>query len=419
MERNSQFLLFSLINRSNVGGSGEKLGVSVDVVGGHVQAVAYGHLVWVTVKAIYESTESGVFISVRFALPSEVASVGVVVWVGVGFLKEGWSHIWDINCVLNNFEGLDWLGDGGHVFLNVEVGIVARVEGVDGVAAVGVAVGAAIGVVAVVTGLMSVVTITNLTVGVVVKSTVAIAAAIDSTEVATITEIVESVGVSTVSKSGVSSPFWFAFEGTKTTVGSEVSTSVVSTVTSWSEFVVAKTVVIIVSVISLIWVIRFGVHTDVAKSISYKSDLFVISVVNVGIELTVVVSVETTTDTRLARVVVRVKKTISRFGVLIGVVVGLNRAERNNGLNSGVRLLISETCAIRVLVEESSLVSDVIGDLVVHWLEVGTNDSLVMCNSERYLVVVVVFVCSLKAYCFSGSNEESSLEGSHNVLISC
>lgn len=298
--------------------------VSVNVIGGHVQAFAYGHLVWVSIKVLSESTEAFVFISVSFTLSSEVASVGVVVWVGVGFLKVGWSHIWDINCVLNNIEGEDWLGDGGHVFVKVEVGIVSRVEGVDGVAAVGVAVGAAIGVVAQVTGLMSVVTITNFTVGVVVKSTVAIAAAIDSTEVATITEIVESVGVSTVSKSGVSFPFWFAFEGTKTAIGSEVSTSVVSTITSWSKFVVAKTVVIIVSVISLKWVIRFGIHNDVTKSISCKSDLFVISVVNVGIELTVVISEETTTGTGLARVVVRVKKTISRFRVLIGVGVRAN-----------------------------------------------------------------------------------------------
>ena len=72
-----------------------------------------------------------------------------------------------------------------------------------------------------------------------------------------------------------------------------------------------------------------------------------------------------------------------------------------------------------MLVEEHTLTFNIIGDLIENWLEVGSNNCLVVCNSVWHIVVVVVFVCSLKAYCFSGSNEESSLEGSHNVLISC
>ena len=231
--------------------------------------------------------------------------------MGVGFLKEGWSHIWDINCVLNNFVGEDWLGDGGHVFLNVEVGIVGRVEGVDGVAGVGVAVGAAIRVEALITGLMSVVTIAMLSVGSGVESTVAVAAAISSSEVATVAEIVESVLVASVSESLVSLPFWCAFEGTKTTIWSEVSTSVVAAIATRSEFIVAKTVVIIVSVISLEWVVRFSVYNDVTISVSQEFDSVIIRVVDISSELSIVVSEEATSLTRLGRVVIRVKKSIS------------------------------------------------------------------------------------------------------------
>lgn len=252
-------------------------------------------MVWVVVKAISETTASEIFVSVSL-FSSEIVAESVVVAVSVSFLKEGWSHIWDINCVLNNFEVENWFGNSCDVFLNVEVSVVGRVEGVDGVAGVGVAVGAAIGVETLITGLMSVVTKANTSVICLIKSTVAIAAAIDSSEVATIAEIVESVGVSSISESRVSLPFGCAFERTETTVGSKLSTSVVATIATWSEFTIL-TIVIIVAVIGLKWIIRFGVHNDVTKSISEESDFIIVRVINVDSELSIVVSDEATSFT--------------------------------------------------------------------------------------------------------------------------
>ena len=72
-----------------------------------------------------------------------------------------------------------------------------------------------------------------------------------------------------------------------------------------------------------------------------------------------------------------------------------------------------------MLVEEHAFTSDIIGDLIENWLEVGSNNCLVVCNSVWHMVVVVVFVCSLEAYCFGCSNEESSGEGLHSSCFSC
>lgn len=69
-------------------------------------------------------------------------------------------------------------------------------------------------------------------------------------------------------------------------------------------------------------------------------------------------------------------------------------------MNGGVRVLVSETTFVRVIVEEYSLSSHVNVDLVENWLEVSSDISLVSCDSVWSVVVVVVFVYSLKAYCF-------------------
>lgn len=69
-------------------------------------------------------------------------------------------------------------------------------------------------------------------------------------------------------------------------------------------------------------------------------------------------------------------------------------------MNGGVRVLASETTFVRVIVEEYSLSSHINVDLVEDWLEVGSDISLVSCDSVWSVVVVVVFVYSLKAYCF-------------------
>ena len=226
--------------------------------------------------------------------------------------------------MFNNIKSKGWSGDFGHIFLDVEVSIVRRVEGVDRVAAVGVAVRAAIRVVTVIGSFVSVVTITMLSVGVVIEGTVAIAAAIVTTEVATVAKVIETVEVSSVSETSVVSVgcMLLSIEGTKSTVGSIDTTSVVATIATRSEVSIA--VVVIVSVIGLKWVVRFCSYNNITINISDKVNSVIIRVVNVDGEVLVVVSVETTGFTRLRRPVIRVLQSISRFRVLIRVIVRLH-----------------------------------------------------------------------------------------------
>ena len=321
--RDNHFLSQGLINRSLVV-NGENLWVPIDVVLGNIQTVAKWNLVGVPIKVVMDSSKTeSILISVTFC-SVEVVSVGVMVVMSVGFFIESWAYKWHESLVFNDIETKNWLGDVGLIFLNVEVSVMSRVEGVDGVAAVGVAVRAAIGVVTVIGSFMSVVTITMLSVGVVIEGTVAIAAAIVTTEVATVAKVIETVEVSSVSETSVVSVgcMLLSIEGTKSTVGSIDTTSVVATIATRSEVSIA--VVVIVSVIGLKWVVRFCSYNNITINISDKVNSVIIRVVNVDGEVLVVVSVETTGFTRLRRPVIRVLQSISRFRVLIRVIVRLH-----------------------------------------------------------------------------------------------